>query len=64
MKPIIIAIVGASGSGKTHLSKFLQKEFGIPAIISTTTRPGAKARGKGKIISLSIIQAPTTAGIC
>ena len=39
MKPIIIAIVGASGSGKTHLSKFLQKEFGIPAIISTTTRP-------------------------
>lgn len=39
MKPIIIAIVGASGSGKTSLSKFLQKEMDIPMIVSTTTRP-------------------------
>lgn len=39
MKPIIIAIVGASGSGKTHLSKFLHKEMNIPMIVSTTTRP-------------------------
>ena len=39
MKPIIIAIVGASGSGKTYLSKFLQNELNIPTIVSTTTRP-------------------------
>ncbi|MBQ4279221.1 MAG: hypothetical protein IJC16_04645, partial [Rikenellaceae bacterium] len=39
MRPIIIAIVGASGSGKTTLSKYLQRKYGIPAIVSTTTRP-------------------------
>lgn len=39
IKPIIIAISGVSGSGKTHLSKFLRKEYGIPMIVSTTTRP-------------------------
>ena len=39
MKPVIIAIVGASGSGKTTLSKYLQRKYGIPAIVSTTTRP-------------------------
>ena len=39
MKPIVIAISGASGSGKTYLSKFLQRELGIPMIVSTTTRP-------------------------
>lgn len=39
MKPIIIAISGASGSGKTSLSKFLQRELNIPMIVSTTTRP-------------------------
>lgn len=48
MKPIIIAIVGASGSGKTHLSKFLQKEFSIPAIVSTTTRPRREGEREGK----------------
>lgn len=39
MKPIIIAISGASGAGKTSLSKFLQRELNIPMIVSTTTRP-------------------------
>lgn len=39
MRPVIIAIVGASGSGKTTLSKHLQRKYGIPAIVSTTTRP-------------------------
>lgn len=39
MKPVIIAIAGASGSGKTTLSKYLQHKYGIPAIVSTTTRP-------------------------
>lgn len=48
MKPIIIAIVGASGSGKTHLSKFLQKELNIPMIVSTTTRPWREGEKEGE----------------
>lgn len=39
MKPTIIAIVGASGSGKTHLSKLLQNELNVYSIVSSTTRP-------------------------
>lgn len=39
MKPVIIAIVGASGCGKTYLAKYLQSKFDIPVIVSTTTRP-------------------------
>lgn len=39
MKPTIIAIVGASGSGKTYLSKLLQNELGVFLIVSYTTRP-------------------------
>lgn len=39
MKPTIIAITGASGAGKTTLSRYLEREMHIPAIISTTTRP-------------------------
>lgn len=38
-KPIILAIVGASGAGKTSLSMFLQSRLNIPAIVSYTTRP-------------------------
>ncbi len=38
-KPTIIAVVGASGSGKTYLSKLLQDEFGVFLIVSHTTRP-------------------------
>ncbi len=38
MKPTIIAVVGASGSGKTYLSKLLQAEFGVFLIVSYTTR--------------------------
>lgn len=47
MKPIIIAIVGASGSGKTHLSKFLHREMNIPMIVSTTTRPRREGETEG-----------------
>lgn len=47
MKPIIIAIAGSSGSGKTHLSKFLQREMHIPMIVSTTTRPRRKGEIEG-----------------
>lgn len=39
MKTTIIAIVGASGSGKTALSAYLQKALGIPYLVSFTTRP-------------------------
>jgi guanylate kinase len=39
MKPTIIAIVGASGSGKTYLSKLLQNELNVFLIVSYTTRP-------------------------
>lgn len=39
MKTTIIAIVGASGSGKTALSAYLQKSLGIPYLVSFTTRP-------------------------
>jgi guanylate kinase len=39
MKPIIITITGASGAGKTFASGFLEKERGIKAIVSFTTRP-------------------------
>jgi guanylate kinase len=39
MRPVIIAIVGPSGSGKTTLAEYLRTQHGIPAIISTTTRP-------------------------
>jgi guanylate kinase len=39
MRPLIIAIVGPSGSGKTTMQRYLQSRYGIPAIVSTTTRP-------------------------
>lgn len=48
MKPVIIAIVGASGSGKTTLSKYLQRKYGIPAIVSTTTRPRRAEEQEGE----------------
>lgn len=38
-KPIIIAIVGASGSGKTSLTHYLKEALDIPDIVSYTTRP-------------------------
>lgn len=47
MKPTIIAIVGASGSGKTSLAKYLQRKFDIPIIISTTTRPARADESEG-----------------
>lgn len=39
MKPIIIAIVGDSGSGKTYMAEFLQNQLNVPTIVSYTTRP-------------------------
>lgn len=38
MSTIIIAIVGASGSGKTTISRTMSK-FGFPDVVSFTTRP-------------------------
>lgn len=47
MKPVIIAIVGASGSGKTYLSKFLQNELNVYLIVSHTTRAMRKGEVEG-----------------
>jgi guanylate kinase len=38
-KPLILAIVGPSGAGKTMLSEYLKCELGLPPIVSYTTRP-------------------------
>lgn len=48
MRPIVIAIAGASGSGKTTLSKYLQRRYGIPPIVSTTTRPRREHEREGE----------------
>lgn len=48
MKPLIICIVGASGSGKTTASMILQQQFGWNAIVSYTTRPMRKGEVNGK----------------
>lgn len=48
MKPLIICIVGASGSGKTTASMILQKQFGWSAIVSYTTRPMRKGEINGR----------------
>lgn len=48
MKPLIICIVGASGSGKTTASMILQEQFGWNAIVSYTTRPMRKGEKNGR----------------
>lgn len=48
MKPTIIAIVGASGSGKTYFSRLLQNELNVFAIVSHTTRPKQEDETEGK----------------
>ncbi len=47
MRPVIIAIVGPSGSGKTTMQQHLQQKYGIPAIVSTTTRPRREGEVEG-----------------
>lgn len=39
MKPLIICIIGESGSGKTTAAEYIEKEFGIPMVKSYTDRP-------------------------
>ena len=39
MKPVIIAIVGLSGSGKTLMAQYLKLYLDIPTVVSYTTRP-------------------------
>lgn len=48
MQPTIIAIVGASGSGKTYLSRLLQNELSVFAIVSHTTRSKREDETEGK----------------
>lgn len=47
MKPLIICIVGASGSGKTTASLILQKQFDWNTVVSYTTRPMRKGEING-----------------
>lgn len=47
-KPTIIALVGNSGTGKTHLSNFLKQRLGIPVIVSYTTRPRRENEKDGR----------------
>lgn len=47
MKPKIICIVGASGSGKTLASMILKEKFRWQAIVSYTTRPMRKGEING-----------------
>jgi len=45
MKKFIISLVGFSGTGKSLAAKILEEEFGIPKVVSCTTRkprPGEK----------------------
>lgn len=48
MKPTIIALVGNSGTGKTHLAQFLKTRLGIPVIVSYTTRPRREGEKDGR----------------
>lgn len=48
MKPVIIAIVGGSGTGKTFLANYLSRQLGIPQIISYTTRPPREGERHGR----------------
>lgn len=48
MKPTIIALVGNSGTGKTHLSQYLKMRLGIPVIVSHTTRPRRESEKDGR----------------
>lgn len=48
MKPTVIAIVGDSGTGKTHLSNYLKMRLGIPVIVSHTTRPRREDERHGR----------------
>lgn len=44
----MIILVGASGSGKTTIAKYLEKNYGYKQIISFTTRPPRKGEVNGE----------------
>lgn len=48
MKPIIIAIVGSSGCGKTTLTQHLSQVAKIPSVVSWTARPMRKGERSGR----------------
>lgn len=44
----VVAIVGDSGSGKTHAAMYLEEKFGWKAIVSYTTRPMREGEMQGR----------------
>jgi guanylate kinase len=46
-KPIVICIVGESGTGKTTLADWIERAFGVPMILSYTDRPARSADEDG-----------------
>lgn len=48
MKPVIIAILGLSGSGKTYMAQYIEEAFNIRSIVSFTTRPMRVGEINGK----------------
>lgn len=47
MKPLIICIIGESGSGKTLSAKYIERTYGIPMILSWTDRSKRTPNEKG-----------------
>lgn len=47
-KKTIIAIVGKSGSGKTHIAEYIKSKHNIPTLVSYTTRPMRAGETNGK----------------
>lgn len=48
-KPLMIAIVGRSGSGKTTIAEYIEKKFGIVMIQSHTDRPKRHENENGHV---------------
>lgn len=48
MKPVILAIIGPSGAGKTYMTQYMEDKFKIPSIVSFTTRPMRTGETNGK----------------
>ena len=64
MQPTIIAVVGASGSGKTYLSKLLQDELNVLVLSAIRHVPNGRTKRMERIIILSGISRFSRSAIC